>query len=77
MILNILKNSKSTLILLILFLFLASFLLVRAQQANDFKICNPPPASFDCKGLPNPPGTVCYNGWVPGKKNRLWTCLPL
>jgi hypothetical protein len=51
------KNSKSTLRLLILFLSLALFLFVKAQQTNDFKRCNPPPASPDCKGLPNPPGT--------------------
>jgi hypothetical protein len=59
---------------LISFLFLALFLLVKAQQTNDFKRCNPPPASPDCKGLPNTPVTVCYNGWVPGKKTD---CGPL
>jgi hypothetical protein len=56
-----------------LFLFLALFLLVKAQQIGDFKICSESDDP-DCTGL-RPPGTVCYNGWVPGKKNRLWTCL--
>jgi hypothetical protein len=77
MILNILKNSKSTLRLLILFLSLALFLFVKAQQTNDFKRCSPPPDQPDCKGLPNPPGTVCYNGWVPGEKTNCGSACPL
>jgi hypothetical protein len=70
MILNILKNSKIIKLiffnLLISFLFLSLFLFVKAQQTSDVKECrrygNP-----DCEGL-IPPVTVCYNGWVPGKK---------
>jgi hypothetical protein len=83
MILNILKNSKSTLRLLILFLFLAlfllaSFLLVRAQQTSDYKRCDPDQSvsAEDCTGLLQP-GTVCYNGWVPGKKTDCGPACPL
>jgi len=70
MILNILKNSKiikSIFVLLISFLFLSLFLLVRiAQQASDYKECSLS-GDADCRGLTSPV-TVCYNGWVPGKK---------
>jgi hypothetical protein len=78
MILNILKNSKITkliLNLLISFLFLSLFLLVRiAQQASDYKECNPF-GRADCTGL-SIPVPVCYNGWVPGKKTDCGPACP-
>ena len=71
MILNILKNSKIIksifFNLLISFLFLSLFLLVRiAQQASDYKECSLS-GDANCSGLTSTV-TVCYNGWVPGKK---------
>jgi hypothetical protein len=78
MILNILKNSKIIKLifnLLISFLFLSLFLLVRAQQTSDYKRCDPF-GRADCTGL-LPPGTVCYNGWVPGKKTDCGPACPL
>jgi hypothetical protein len=69
MILNILKNSKITKLifnLLISFLFLSLFLFVKAQQTSDYKECSPS-GQPDCIGL-SMPVPVCYNGWVPGKK---------
>jgi hypothetical protein len=78
MILNILKNSKITkliFILLVSFLFLSLFLLVRiAQQASDYKECSLS-GSADCTGL-SEPVPVCYNGWVPGKKTDCGPACP-
>ena len=77
MILNILKNSKIIKLifnLLISFLFLSLFLLVRAQQSSDYKECSPSKAA-DCIGL-SMPVPVCYNGWVPGKKTDCGPACP-
>jgi hypothetical protein len=78
MILNILKNSKiikSIFILLVSFLFLSLFLLVRiAQQAGDYKECSLS-GDPECKGL-SEPVPVCYNGWVPGKKTDCGPACP-
>ena len=64
-------------ILFLALFLLASFLLVRAQQTSDYKRCDPDPlVSTDCTDL-LPPGTVCYNGWVPGKKTGCGPACPL
>ena len=63
---------------MISFLFLSSllFLFVKAQQTSDYKRCDPFGVA-DCTGLLNKPGTVCYNGWVPGEKTRCGPACPL
>jgi hypothetical protein len=79
MIPKILKNSKIIksifFNLLISFLFLSLFLLVRiAQQASDYIECSLS-GSVDCTGL-SKPVSVCYNGWVPGKKTDCGPACP-